>query len=568
MKRISQKSIRNLFIFTFLLFIPIGSLIAQVSGSPYCFYVQLADKNNSPYSISKPSDYLSPRAIARRAAFGISCDVTDLPVNSSYILGIENLGAHVHCASKWMNGLVVILSDSSKMSEVRKLSFVRFVEYTGRYDVTLPAMAPKPLKTNALATDLNYGLANDQINQLNGKYLHDRGFRGAGIFIGVMDGGFKSVNKNAAFDAMRSQGRFLGTKDIVNPYSNSNVFNEDLHGAKVLSAMAGNYFEDWRTNKYIGTAPDASYFLIRTEYSPTENKVEIDFWCRGIEFADSLGIDVINSSLGYTEFDDQKMNFTRASMNGEVSRCSRAATIASQKGIIVVVAAGNDGNKPWHLICSPGDAKDIVTVGAVAVNGTSALFSSYGPTSDGRVKPEICARGSQTALIDPSGNPTPLTYLSDGTSYASPIMAGMMACYLQAAKQSTQLLSIQRIQQNVFESGDLYTAPTGQRGYGIPNFETAVQKLSVSAGINQPEKSENYKISYDQQKKKLFIWSLESMNMVPLTVRLYSTTGKLILQKNLNNEQNEIDVQNLTSGVYAFSIIDAVRIETKKIMIF
>ena len=275
MKNMHFQTVLRILVIVFILITELATLSAQTN---YYFYVQFANKNNSPYSLSKPSAFLSERAIVRRTAFSIACDSTDLPVNPAYLQQIENLGIHVHCRSKWMNGATVILPDSAKMSQVRALPFVRFVEYTGK--LVGAVLAPKQ-KAKA-QTNLDYGIAATQINLFNGKYLHDQGFRGKGIQIGVIDAGFMNANTNPCFDSLRLQGRLLGTKDIINP--NSNIYAEDSHGASVLSTMTGNL-----NGQYLGTAPEASYWLIRTEYAPTEYKVETDFWCSGIEFCRQRG---------------------------------------------------------------------------------------------------------------------------------------------------------------------------------------------------------------------------------------------------------------------------------------
>ena len=437
-------------IFTYtLLMVIMAGLSATISAqTTYYFYVQLKNKNNSPFSLSNPSVYLSQRAIARRITFRIPTDSVDFPVNPAYVQQIENLGIHVHCASKWMNGVTLKMTDSTKMSQVRALPFVKFTQYTGM--LVGSALAPVQ-KASEKDLALNYGIAAGQINQLNGAYLHNEGFKGKGIHIAVIDAGFTNVNINPCFDSLRLQGRLLGTKDVIN--SASNIYAEDSHGAMVLSTMTGNM-----PGQYLGTAPEASYWLIRTEYSPTEYKVETDFWCSGIEFADSVGADIATSSLGYSTFDDSKMDFSYADMNGKVSRASRAATIAGKKGMLVLVAAGNEGNATWHYISSPSDADGIITVGAVTSTGLPSSFSSFGPSSDNRVKPEICATGTASALVSTGGTTT----YGNGTSFATPIMAGMMACLLQRYKAFDPNPVIQVLLNSVFASGSLYNNPTAQ----------------------------------------------------------------------------------------------------------
>jgi serine protease AprX len=537
------------FISGFCLILLIGISIPATAQTNYYFYVQLKNKNNSTYSLSNPSAYLSQRSIARRATFNILVDSTDLPVNQTYVQQIENLGVHVHSASKWMNGVTVKLVDSTKMSQVRTLPFVKFVQYTG-------LLVGTPLAPPAKAKEaFTYGIAAGQINQLNGTGLHNEGFRGKGIHIGVIDAGFTNVDINPCFDSLRLQGRLLGTKDIINP--KSNIYSEDTHGAMVLSAMTGNL-----SGQYLGTAPDASFWLIRTEYSPTEHKVETDFWCSGIEFADSVGVDIATSSLGYYTFDDSSMSFSYADMNGKVSRASRAATLASKKGIVVLVAAGNEGNVTWHYIGSPADADGIISVGAVTSTGTPSYFSSFGPSSDGRIKPEICATGTNSALVSTTGTTT----TSNGTSFATPIMAGMMACLLQKYKASNQYLNISALLNSVYKTGSLYANPTAQMGYGIPDFQKAEQNLLLINSLKQTS-SGNFNITYNSTLNTIDIRLIN--NLVPNAsfIRIYSITGKLLVNQPINAISTTIPTEKLSKGIYAICVNANGITETKKILI-
>ncbi len=536
-------------LFSFLMLGISASFHAQTN---YYFYVQFANKKNSPYSLSNPSAYLSARAIARRTTFSIPIDSTDLPVNPAYVSQIENLGVHVHCASKWMNGVTVKLTDSTKMSQVRTLPFVKFVQYTGL--LVGPALAP-PVKVKQDQNAFNYGIAAGQITQLNGTHLHDEGFRGKGIHVGVIDAGFTNVNVNTAFDSLRLQGRLLGTKDVVNP--NSNIYSEDTHGAMVLSTMTGNL-----PGQYLGTAPDASFWLIRTEYSPTEYKVETDFWCSGIEFADSVGVDIATSSLGYYTFDDPTMSFSYADMTGKVSRASRAATIASKKGIVVLVAAGNEGQSTWHYIGSPADADGIISVGAVTSTGVPSTFSSFGPSYDGRVKPEICATGTSSALVNTSGTPS----YGNGTSFATPIMAGMMACLLQKYKSINPNPSVQSLLQSVFKTGNLFSSPTAQMGYGIPDFMAAEQNLFTLNSVPQT-KTINFEISYNEVFKTLIIRLPNGNTPQNASVKIYSVMGKMLVNQPVTDSPIVLRTFNFTPGIYAVCITENGKTETRKIVI-
>ncbi len=527
------------------------SVSVRAVDTSYYFYVQFTDKNNTPYSLANPSEFLSARAIARRATFGLTCDSTDLPVNPSYVQQIGSLGISVHNRSKWMNGVTVLLTDSGKMSQVRALPFVKFVEYTGL--LVGPAMAP-PAKVR-VQTNLDYGIAATQINQLNGTSLHNEGFLGEGMQIGVIDAGFSNVDINHAFDSLRLQGRLLGTKDVINP--NSNIYSEDTHGAMVLATMTGNI-----PGQFLGTAPKASYWLIRTEYAPTEYKVETDFWCSGIEYADSVGVDLVNSSLGYYTFDDPGMGFTYADMNGKVSRASRAANLASKKGIVVVVAAGNEGNKAWHYIGSPADADGIIAVGAVTSTGTPSSFTSFGPSSDGRVKPEICAMGTSSAVVSTGGIPT----YGNGTSFASPIMCGMMACLLQRYKLQNSNPAIEVLLHSVFRSGNLFNNPTEQLGYGIPDFVKAEQSLFVFDSLFQIEKND-FTLTYNSTFNTLII-KLPTGDVPSNTaINIYSITGKLIQKLPVTESSTVLRTTNFAPGIYAVCLIENGKTSTRKLLI-
>lgn len=517
----------------------------------YSFFVQLKDKNNTPYTLDNPAAYLSSKSIQRRSQQQIAIDSTDLPVNTSYINQIINQGVSFHSSSKWMNGVTVITNDSSLMGLIRPLSFVKRVEYTGKILTAQPAPA---LRTKRMdpedeqefehdvepVYEFEYGYAAAQLNQLNGKALHDVGYTGKDILIGVLDAGFRNVDTNPAFDSLRIQNRLSGVKNIINP--SANVYQEDTHGANVLSIMAGNL-----PGQFVGVAPHASYWLIQTEYVPTEYMVEVDFWVRGLEFADSLGVDIVNSSLGYTQFDDASMNFTYADMNGQVSRSSRAAYLASRKGIIVCTSAGNDGNKAWKYISSPADADGILTVGAVNSSGTIAAFSSFGPTADSRIKPEVCATGWGTTLVDLNGN---LVFNGNGTSYSSPIIAGLAACYLQYCKeQLPQSYSVDLIRQHIINSTDRFSSPDNQYGYGIPDFQ---QVLYQTATNNRFELQAEFpvKLKYLAETGEISIIKQPTFENQELLLQIITPTGKIIHQQLLADMVDAVNIRHLPAGFY------------------
>ena len=538
--------------FCSLLLFCIVFTLSAAAQTEYYFYVQFSDKNNSPYSLSNPSAYLSARAIERRNTFGISCDSTDLPVNPSYINQMSIPGIKLHSRSKWMNGVTVLVGDSSLMQQVRALPFVKWVQYSGQLNILKAARK----KAKAKATEFNYGATATQINQLNGSHLHARGFMGQNIHIGVLDAGFANVDVNSGFDSLRTQGRLLGTKDIIFP--GNNVFAEDYHGAQVLSVMAANL-----QDQFVGTAPHASYWLIRTEYDPTEYLVETDFWVAGVEFADSVGVDVINSSLAYTVFDDPSMDFSYADMNGKVSRASRVATMAAQKGIVVCNSAGNDGSKSWRYIGSPADAEKIFTVGSVTQTGAPSYFSSFGPSADNRTKPDLCAMGSASSVLSAWGSIT----TNNGTSFSSPIMAGMLACLLQRYKSFDPQPNLDVFYNAVIQSCNLHDAPTTQMGYGIPDFLQAEMNLPLYNAVDKIDDDNDRLVDITVYPDQINIRKRIDTPSENYSASVYSSNGSIVSSTAFNNESTFIPTIHLVKGIYAITITSGKKVQTQKIAI-
>ena len=533
-----------------ILLLSILSTSATIAQTQYFFYVQLNNKQNSPYSLSQPEQYLSQRAINRRATYGIACDSTDLPVNPAYIAEIAVKGVKVHNRSKWLNGISVRMADTSIVSQIRALPFVKWAKYTGQMN---SAALPAPRKAKFGSEAYNYGTAATQINQLNGSALHNAGYTGKGIHIAVLDAGFNNVNTNPGFDSLRLQGRLLGTKDFAEP--NSNIYALDAHGANVLSIMTGNL-----PGQYLGSAPHASYWLLRTEYAPSEYMMELDFWVSAIEFADSAGVDVVNSSLGYTTFDDAAMNFTYADMNGKTARASIAAEMAAKKGIVVCNSAGNDGSRTWKYIGSPADADGIFTIGANTSTGTPSSFTSFGPSYDGRVKPEISGMGSSTAIINTAG----LTSTGNGTSYSSPLMCGMLACLLQYCKAEYPNISPDEFYDLVLHSSSLYNAPTNRMGYGITNFQQAMTTL---AAFSRNDRTSENKLKFAYLADKNVIRIENPENDKNVIVNIFDSNGKRFFSNTVSENLFEIDSSQLPSGIYFLNINSDIKRYSGKVII-
>lgn len=424
------------------------------------YFIGFANKIGTNYSISSPLEFLSQRSIDRRIRQGIAINQSDLPVSQSYINEVASKGVLIRYPLKWMNGVVATIPNESVLLEVNQLSFV--TKTIKIFDSSVkgsilpddefgPIFSEKRDPTNFY----NYGSSSTQIKMMNGHKLHNLGFRGQGMLIAVLDAGFRNVNMLSAFDSLWFNNRIVFTRDYVN--RNSNIFNEHSHGTIVLSAMAGNI-----PGQLIGTAPEASYILIRTEDANSEQIIEEYNWAAGIELADSLGADLINSSLGYYQFDLESQNHSYSHMDGQTTPSARMANEALNKGLLVIASAGNEGSTLWQRIITPSDAFGCIAVGAVDSDGNYASFSSIGPSFDGRVKPDVSAMGKATVVQNSLGN----LATANGTSLSAPLVAGLATCLWQ--KYSN--LTASEMKQLIIQAGSLYNNPNAYLGYGIPNF--------------------------------------------------------------------------------------------------
>ena len=403
------------------------SLFGQ-NPSPTCYRVYLSDKNNSPYSISNPSAYLSQRAIDKRMRFNISVTEQDLPVNPQYKQQILALDSQMQplAVSKWMNTFTVYCPDSTVVPQILVLPFVDSILAVANYDLQTPTETqslepqhPMVYSFNSEAkNESDYGEGFVQIAMHNGHLLHEEGFRGEGMLIVVIDTDFGIIDQLSYYQELVSSNRFLGKYSLV-----PNCFGEVGHGGSVTSVMAVN-----KVGSMIGTAPAASYAFIQSENPDSEELIEEDFWANAAEIADSIGADVVNSSLGYCNFRDfPQANYPYTELDGQHSVASRCATILGEKGVVVCVSAGNSGSFSWYYIGHPADAVDILSVGGCSPDSIHCLFSSHGYTADGRVKPDVTAMGEYVTTYGflPNGSEGP--WSSDGTSYAAPIISGLCA---------------------------------------------------------------------------------------------------------------------------------------------
>jgi subtilisin family serine protease len=424
------------------------------------YWVKFKDKNGSPYTISNPSAFLSVKSITRRSAHNINIDLSDIPVNQTYINQVNATGAIVFQRSKWFNAAIVIINSPAELNAVNSLNCVLSSAPVSRYHYTrneeiLPAVSQVKKSAASTASAYSYGPSVTQVSQINLDCMHNMGFRGQNMTIAVIDDGFNSVDSNPVFDSLFNEGRVLGTRDIV--AGNTSVYEDDSHGAMVLSIMAGN-----SPGNLIGTAPKANYYLLRSEDVGSEKIIEENNWVVAAELADSLGVDIITTSLGYNTFDNAAQNHTYADLNGRTSVASIGSTMAARKGIFLLNASGNEGQSGWHYIGVPADADSILTIGSVNGSGIHSGFSSVGPTADGRIKPDVSTMGEGTYVCQPSG-----AFVSgNGTSFACPVMAGAVACLWQAHPDKSNMQVLTAIR----NTASMHTNPNNNDGWGIPDL--------------------------------------------------------------------------------------------------
>ncbi|MVM34281.1 S8 family serine peptidase [Spirosoma sp. HMF4905] len=534
-------------------------LLSQLNGFSQVtrkYLVLLRDKANTPYSVSKPEQFLSQRSILRRQKQNIAVLERDLPVNPTYITQLQQAGAKIWFPSRWMNA-VLVEADDATIAAIQKLAFVKGLEF-GRSlaNARVSATEAPPAvsytadsfgKFGTVDAPLNYGTSQDQVTQLGADKMHQQGYHGEGMLIGLLDAGFLNANKVPYLKPVFDENRVLATYDFVK--KETSVYEDDSHGLSCLSTIAAT-----ADNQLYGTAYKASFILLRTEDANSEKQIEEANWLLGAEYADSAGVDVISSSLGYTQFDDASTNYTYQNMDGKTALCSRAAQIATETGMVVVVAAGNEGSSSWHYISAPSDAASVLAVAAVTQAGIRASFSSFGPSADGRVKPDLAARGQGTVIGIPNG----LIATGNGTSFATPLLAGLATGFWQSHPR----LTAAQVTEALRRSGSQFGAPDDQLGYGIPNFERA-STLADSFGqlLVYPNPFSDAQ-SLDVQ------WGEIEAN-VPLDATLINTAGRIIWQNRYTSPGLAAFVLpnlNLSAGVYFMTLVAGDKKRTLKVV--
>ena len=549
-----------IFLLLFTFFVSLKVTKAQYSSSYYL--VSFKNKNNSNYSISNPKDYLSERAINRRKKANIPIDSTDLPVNTNYIDTLINYGAEIKYTSKWLNSALIYIDDSSKLIPIINSIIVDSIRFLA------PRIKSKKTKKTTLKihekasnTAFDYSsISNNaetyhRIRMIELNELIDSKYTGEGIQIAVLDNGFLKADKMKAFSHLFQANHILGSKNFTT--DGKDVFQSGSHGSYVLSTMGG-----YIKNKFTGSAIEADYYLFQTEDNRYELPIEEVNWLIAAEYADSLGVNIITSSLSYSRFDSSAYNYNQSQLNGETAIVSQAAEFAAAKGILVFISAGNEGGKPWQKIGFPADADNILSVGSIDKDEKTSHFSSRGYSADKRIKPDITAIGEQAALI----NTYDKIFRANGTSFSNPFMAGAAATLMQATNNTNAM----QIRDAIIQSARQFDNPDSLQGYGIPNMYLASILLNIDTITNVKE-SADFIIAPNPFQNKFHIL-FNSSEAKKADFEIYDISGKIVFcKKNVPINQGKFfysisDLQNLSQSVYFINItIDGERF-TKKIV--
>lgn len=517
-----------------LFFLPV-TLLAQSNR----YFVTFKDKASTIYSTANLSQFLSQKSIDRRNRENFVTTQEDFPVNAPYVQQVKATGAQVYFTSRWFNG-VLIQATSSIASTVSNLSFVQSIELVApgqRLSGGRITASKRLARASASVTE-------KQNAMIGLDKMHDAGFYGEGIDVAIFDAGFNGVDTLTAFKGIYKEGRVKSAFNFVQ--NTTNVYAGDPHGTRVLSILAANI-----PNRYEGGVPNANYFLYQTEDASSEYRIEEYNWLFAAEKADSAGVDVVNSSLGYTEFDDTAMNYTYANMDGKTTVIARAAQRLIDRGVVVVNAVGNEGGGSWRYMISPADVSGVIACGGVDDSRLRVPFSSIGPSSDGRIKPDVSALGEGNLIVDEDGK----VFTESGTSFASPLVA----CLAIGLRQAYPQASAKYIYKLIVESASQFTRPDNLLGYGIPDFSKIQDVISRYQVYPNPIKSDS-RINID----------FDFPDGQSLTVLIFNSTGQKIFEGaatvSLSNNPYIIDTSLLATGMYYLKIQTATGAKTVRVV--
>jgi hypothetical protein len=542
-----------------LTILPLCAILSSFAQAPVSYLVVFTDKPN--YLHTNPASFLSPRAIEHRQRYAIDITMEDYPIENAYIESVLKADTSIYllAQSKWMN-YIVVSCDTHALTKLRRLEFVKRlsaldeVDYTdlvqGRHfeEIRPDYSIPRQANPESIPIDTAYyGLMYDQLKVHNGQRLHQAGYKGEGMLIALLDCGFEGVDTFPLFDKLHEENRLLDSRDFVKEVPS--IYTGNNHGMYVLSILAGN-----APYKAVGTAPEAMYVLIKTEAFSYEEILEEYFLVAGLEYADSIGADVISISLGYTVFDSAFANHALADLDGLHSAASIAASIAVEKGILVSNSAGNEGDKAWKHISIPSDACNVLCVAAVNVKGEIAPFSSRGHESFTKIKPSIASVGWGTYVQTSDGS----IEQGSGTSFSCPVNAGLAACLRQAFPQKTS----KEILRAILQSCEHPNAPDSLSGYGIPDYWTAYRILEAAAATDKKKTVE----LFPNPVRSLLLIRAFYPHLID-RVEVTDAYGRGILTIFcLGNDRVEINMAPYASGIYFLQIYTETEMTTLKVL--
>ncbi len=519
--------------FTFLILFAVNNVYGQETEYSFFYRVYMTDKGDINYN---PGDLLSAKAIMRREKAGIPYpDFRDLPVYQPYIEQISDSGFILHSTSKWMNTALFktnTITDASALLNLPFVSEIKKVKTPGKKDGF-----NNKLYFEVVSQD--FPPYDRPVTMVNGYPLHDSGYDGKNVLIAVLDGGFTDADLISSLASLRNRKGIKATYDFVR--NKKFVYDFNNHGTAVMSVLAGDI------PQYIkGTAPGADFLLLLTEDVGSEFPCEEDFWAAGAEFADSAGADIISSSLGYYTFDDPDLDYKPEDLDGNTAFITRVADIAASKGILVVNSAGNERDNPWRKIIFPSDGDSVLAIAAVDGNNNISSFSSAGPASDGRIKPDNAALGVYVPVQTTQG----FIGRSNGTSFSCPVLSGMAACLLQAVPEALNTEVIDAFH----SSGDRFNSPDSLFGYGIPDMVAALTELQ-DRYVNKPDEeivagpnptTGDIELIFDQRPENLVI-------------EIITLSGKIIYRKEIKNYAGRTlqitELRNREQGIYFIRLI-------------
>lgn len=531
-----------------LYYIVILLLSAPLVRAQDRYMIFFTDKDNSTFDVNRPTEFLSQRALDRRTKNGVDVNELDLPVNQNYVEAIEALGVATYFKTKWMNGVLAQMTDQ-KATEVQSLEFVASVELVAPGILLSDDPSETPLTNSLSADDTTDDLTANQNQMIGVDVMHEEGNRGEGVLIGVFDNGFRNFKQIPAFNHLLTEDRLVMTRDFST--GAIQVENFGTHGTRVLSVLAAEL------ESYQGVASDANYVLFVTE-ADNEYRVEEYSWLFAAELADSLGVDIINSSLGYTTFDDPAMSYAPSDMDGATTVISRSAQMAADRGILVVSSAGNLGGFNWQIVAAPADVPDVLSIGAVTSASILASFSSIGPNANNDMKPDVVALGSGTAVVSTSG----MVAFQNGTSFSAPLVAGLAAGLLNKNPD----LSRVELADAIRGSSSLHDDPNNQYGYGIPNYSLA---LPLITSIDEVAQADVYIYPNPISAGDLHVVLSDRYATQLQELSLFNLQGPQLLKTNLKPVEGilKVNVDNLIPGLYFLRIKSEQGQVVKKIFI-